>query len=338
MVPGVPLSPREQALGLWTGSEVLLLGGSDATPCPPGADCPADPSPLADGAALDPVTGRRRPIAASPVPLLGAQAVVAGPAAYVLPYDSRAELLVYRIDRNSWTRLPAPFDGRAGHQLLAAGDRVVAYQASDETGPGQDYLLDPRTGRWTALPADPLGAAFDRGMAWTGRELVLFDHELIPNPGADGPSLTRVAALDPDAGRWRRLPDAPMLATSPWLTAGGRLVNPALGGADGGEVGNWGRTYPFGGVLDPATGAWSPLPDPPPGDALASGARAGSAAVYIGLADFVLDVTTGSWQRVPAFPGGDSTGHTVVAAGDRMFVFGGARDGALLDAAWIWTP
>ncbi len=36
-LPGSPLSPRVQALGLWTGEEALIIGGSD-TPCPPNAD------------------------------------------------------------------------------------------------------------------------------------------------------------------------------------------------------------------------------------------------------------------------------------------------------------
>jgi hypothetical protein len=34
----------------------------------------------------------------------------------------------------------------------------------------------------------------------------------------------------------------------------GRLINPTLGDADGGEVGNWGRTYPYGGIFDPLRG------------------------------------------------------------------------------------
>jgi hypothetical protein len=58
----------------------------------------------------------------------------------------------------------------------------------------------------------------------------------------------------------------------------------------------------------------------------------------------VLDTTTGRWQTVPDLPGGDATGRTVVAAGVRMLVFGGARwgrsmdDVTLLDTTWIWTP
>jgi hypothetical protein len=344
-----PLGPREQALGLWTGREVLLIGGSDAEPCMPNADCAVDPTPLTDGAAYEPGTGRWRPLAASPVPLLGAQGVVLGPSAYVLPNAERPELFVHRIDRNTWTRLAVPFHPQHGYRLLAAGGRLVAYQSSDENAPGDDYVLDPATSAWTALPADPLGKAFNRGMAWSGRELMLFDHELIPHPGADGPALTRIAALDLTTGTWRRLPDAPMLSTGPWLLAGDRLVNPSLGGADGGRIGNWGRPYPNGGIVGTATGAWSALPDPPGGatldaEALGGGARTGTSAVFVGLTEYVLDTTTSTWQSVPALPGGRATGYTVVAAGGRMLVSGGARwgrsedDGTLLATTWIWTP
>lgn len=347
-MPGSPLGPREPALGLWTGREALFIGGSDATPCPPMADCPLDPTPLADGAALDPDTRRWRRIADSPEPLLElrVQGVMVGSTAYVLPEHSRPgappKLLAYQVDRNTWQQVPVPFNIGAGYVLVAAGDRLVAYRGTDDTAPGMDYVLDPPTSTWAALPDDPLGSAFERSMAWSGPELVLFDHELIPNPGAEKPTLTRVAALNLTTRSWRRLPDSPMLGTTPWIRATDRLVNPTLGGADGGQIGNWGRTYPYGGSIATATGQWSPLPNPPPGKS--AGAHTDTTAEYVGVEGNVLDLATGTWQRVPALPGGTTTGSTVVAAGARMLVFGGARwnrsqaDGTLLSNAWIWKP
>lgn len=337
-LPKSPLSPREAVLGLWTGREVLLIGGSDASPCPPNASCVGDPTPLADGAAYDPATTRWRKIADSPVPLTGGESAVVGGTAYVLPPDGK-ELLAYRIDGDAWARLPVPFGG--GYYLLAAGDRLVAYLGSEENGGGKDYVFEPRTATWSELPADPLNPAFDRAMAWTGSELVLFDHELVPNPGSEKPALTRAATLDLAAGSWRRLPDSEILGTGPWLAAGDELVNPMLGGADGGEVNGWGRTYPYGGGLAPATGAWSDLPTPPARDIASAGARTGGTAVYFGSEGVVLDTATGTWQPIPAIPGGDVTHRTVVAAGVRMLVFGGASfDGTptVVDDAWIWAP
>ncbi|WP_328472748.1 hypothetical protein OHA21_10725 [Actinoplanes sp. NBC_00393] len=338
-LPDSPLGPRDAALGLWTGSEVLLIGGSNGRPCPPAASCVKGPPPLTDGAAFDPATNRWRKIADSPVPLAFGQGVVIGSAAYILPDAGAEQLLVYQVDHDEWTRVPLPSSG--GYQLLAAGDRLVAYQNSDETRRGKDYLFDPRTATWSELPPDPLSAAYLRTMAWTGSELVLFDHETVPNPGSEKPSLTRAAALNLTTGSWRRLPDSTILGTGPWLTAGDQLINPTLGGEDGGKVNNWGRIYPYGGSVAPSTGVWSPLPNPPAGTSTAAGARTGTTAVYLGNHGFVLDMTTGAWQPVPAIPGDDVTGRTVVAAGVRMMVFGGARwdpTPAVVADAWIWTP
>jgi hypothetical protein len=336
------MRPREAALGLWTGREVLLIGGSDETPCPPNADCPPDPTPLADGAAVDPHTGGWRRIADVPHPFAVGQGVLVGETAYILPVatgpTTHSGLLAYSIDEDSWRSLPVPFDAAAGYGLVSAGDRLVAYLGSVESGPGKDFVLDPRTATWQPLPADPLGPSFDRAMAWTGHELVLFDHELVPNPGAEKPTVTRAATLNLANSSWRRLPDSSILSTHPWLVAGGRLVNPTLGGADGGRIGNWGATYPYGGSLDPATGRWSTLPDPPAGVTHSAGARGDSTAVYVDVAGAVFDASTGEWIGVPTAPGGKVTGRTVVAAGTAMVIFGGARpDGALINQVWVWS-
>src|SRR5688572_28831883 len=67
-LPAPPLSPRVFPAGFWTVEEVVLVGGSDAPPCPPNASCtvPRTP-PLSDGAAYDPHAGTWRPIADAPV-------------------------------------------------------------------------------------------------------------------------------------------------------------------------------------------------------------------------------------------------------------------------------
>lgn len=347
-LPDSPLSHREQAVGLWTGTEVLLLGGSDAQPCPVNADCPMDPTPLRDGAAVDPGTGRWRRLADAPVPLLATSAVVAGQTAYLLPlpvWDRPAEdeVLAYDLAGDRWRRLPVPFRLADGYALVAVGERVIAYHGSDEAAEGSDYLWDPGTRRWQALPDDPLGPSFDRSAVWTGQEIVMFGRELVANPGAERPSVARAAALDLASGAWRALPDSQILSTAPWLVDGGRLINPTLGGADGGQVGNYGRVYPYGGVLEPATGRWAPLPDPPGVEAQQSaGAFAGATAVYPEADGPVLDTAGNRWLGIPAAPGGEVSGRSIVAAGRDLLVFGGASwasaDGTLLNGASVWSP
>ncbi|GAA2383083.1 hypothetical protein Cme02nite_64050 [Catellatospora methionotrophica] len=338
-LPGSPLSPRAMALGLWTGREALLIGGADQ-PCPPGADCAGDPSPLLAAAAVDPDSGRWRVLAEPPVALRWMQGAVVGGIAYVQGGTVGGEqaLLAYDIAADRWERAALP---ASGVTLVAGGDLLFAVRGSEETTPGPDYRYAPSTRSWSELPADPLGAGFDRSMAWTGKHLVLFDHELVPNPGADGPPVTRAAVFDPRGGTWRRLPDSQQLATGPWLVEGGKLIAPALGGADGGSVGNWGRTYANGGVLDPATGTWSALPNAPGGwHASAFGT---TSAVYADRPGPVLNAVTGQWGVIPPLPQDDVSDSTVVAAGNRLLVFGGAswpKEGKaeLSSRAWLWTP
>jgi hypothetical protein len=332
---------------------VLLIGGSTAPPCPPNASCvpPVMPS-LADGAAFDPQTRTWRRIADSPVSFEWAQAVVIRATAYLWipgsPGRANAEsaFLSYRPREDRWQKLALPA-GNADrfHGIVQAGDKVVAYAGTDERGEQPDLAFDPATGSWSELPPDPLSPSFDRSMAWSGQELLLFDHELVPSPGAEKPSITRAAALDLESGSWRRLPDSEILASGPWVIDHGRLINPTLGGADGGDN-NWGRTYPYGGILDPASGRWSALPNPPDGEEVfGSGVLTDSAGHYFGYRGWILDTATDSWIQVPPLDTDELvTERTVASAGADLLVFGGARwkaqsfDATLLDDAWIWSP
>jgi hypothetical protein len=353
-MPAGPLSPREGALGLWTGHEVLLIGGSDARPCPPNAECAVpDVPPLADGAAFDPRTREWHKIADAPVPVEWAQGLVVGTTAYLWIPDNPARpdaepgFLAYDIERNRWEELPLPPGNLEWLQgIVQAGERIVAYRGSDEQGERPDFLFDPARSSWSELPPDPLSPSFDRSMAWSGRELLLFEHKLVPNPGAEEPALTRAAALDLESASWRRLPDSEMLTTAPWVPDGNRLVNPTLGGADGGGVGNWGRSFPNGGILDADSGTWSPLPDPPGGDEeWASGVLTESGGQYFAYRGWILETSDNAWIEIPPLDTGELvTGRTVVAAQNDLLVFGGARwkansvDATLLADAWAWSP
>ena len=352
-VDGAPLGPREGATGVWTGEEVLLFGGRDARPCPPNADCvmPEKP-PLADGAAYRPATRQWRRLPDAPVGFQYADTVLIDDTVYLwipgvdeLPGAPRA-FLAYQTEQNRWHELPLPPDHtRAGYGVVATGDRIVFYAGSDETGERSDQVYNPARRAWTELPADPLSPSFDRTMVWAGDRLVLFDHELVANPGSERPAVTRAAVLDIAAGTWRRLPDSELLTTGPWIPVDGKLVNPSLGSADGGEVNNWGRTYPYGGILDPDTGEWSALPDPPEVEGV-GGVLTPSSGHFADHHGWVLDTATDRWIWIPEL---DDRGYvqsrTMVSAGRDLFLFGGARfadiesnDGELLNEAWSWSP
>ena len=358
-LPDPPLSPRETGLGLWTGSEVLFVGGSDADPCPPSASCiaPGEP-PLRDGAAFDPRLRTWRQIAPAPVGFSFGEGVVVRGVAYVLAHgevgrpDAPPAFLGYRVADDDWEELPLP-SGDGDRSIVATDEQVVAFTRSDEGSETPDLVFDPAANAWSELPDDPLPRSFDRTLAWSGRELVLFAHELVPQPGAREPSLVIAAALDLDSGQWRRLPDSEILGQGArWFELAGRLILPALGSADGGEVGNWGRPYPYGGILDPQRGEWSDLPerpreaDPSTGEELAAGVFAGRDADYFGYRGWILDAAAREWIAIPPLEDEDPviTGRTVATAGRDMLVFGGVRwagrslRGELLNDAWIWSP
>ena len=338
-LPAPPLSPRESAVALSIDGEAMFVGGSDADPCPPGADCNAPSAPpLRDGAAYDPGLRRWERIARAPVGLSFASSAALGRATYLLVPgepgrpDAPAAFLRYRRAGDRWTRLALPPDPRR-RSLVATGDEVVAYAGSDEGGALPDMVFDPSSGAWAELPDDPLPPSFDRTMAWSGRELVLFAHELVPQPGSREPSVVIAAAFDPARGTWRRLPDSEIAGGGArWFARDGRLILPGLG-RDG------------GGVLDVEADRWLPLPDGPHGDdEFSAGVVAGREADFWGAAGWILDAVAGEWIAVPPLHDGDETvtGAAVAAAGRDMIVFGGARWGdgqhaELLDDAWMWS-
>jgi hypothetical protein len=343
------LGPREAATAVWTGHEVLVLGG-DRSPCPPSADCvaPTDPPLRHQAAAYDPASDSWRLLAAPPVSLgFVQQPAVAGGIVYLLADagEGTTRLFGYDPKTDRWADA-APPPGDVGG-LVAVGDQVVAYQGSHENGVAPDTVYDPDKDTWIALPASPLGPASGRTMvALDDHRLVLLDLELVPNPYAERPLLYRAAVLDLADRSWQRLPDSEVVGIGNlWLRSGGLLVNPATESYDGGEVGNWGRSYPAGGILDPDTGRWSALPAtaPPQPQHQHVGTVAGDGVVVTG--NSVLHVRDRSWAALPDLPALHDVGSTATAwAGDRLFVWGGVRfdeahpAGQLRSAGWTWRP
>ncbi len=187
-VPPWPWGPREQAVAVWTGEEVLVWSGAGAAydplgrrwrklaPGPLGRRQPAAAvwtgeemllwgassygSRARDGAALDPVTHRWRSLARAPLALTDATAAWTGKEMIVLGA---------RLDGNNRSTVP-----RA---------RGMAY--------------DPASDRWRMIA--PFGLSPQASsVAWDGRELLAWDYEL------------RAGSYDPERNRWRALPRLPL--------------------------------------------------------------------------------------------------------------------------------
>lgn len=351
-LPESLLSPRYQTLAFWTGAEVLLLGGRDSPPCPPNADCvPPDEPAFRGGASFDPSSASWQRIADAPVPIgFASGAVVDGTLYLYVPgytweVDARTSFLSYDPGADRWEELPTPpLPEDMSVSLVAMDGQIAGFHGTQERGVRPDLVFDIGSRSWSELPRDPLVPSFDRWFVWSGDELILTAIEHVPNPGSEGPALYRAAAYDPTTASWRRLPDSEVVGYNPeWFWSGGRVVNPTTGSSDGGEVNGWDRSYPHGGMLDPATGAWSALPGSPPHeeDAL-TGLSLGSDGYAVSLDGWVLDTGAERWIPLSRPDGAATEAAAAVWAGDRLVLWGGVRwDGmepTILGDGWSWAP
>jgi hypothetical protein len=319
----------------WTGSEALFLGGDPSAPCPPSASCVAGPQDTTDGAAFDPDAGTWRTTATAPEPIAtySSHAVLGG---RIYLWGER-HLLSYDPSTDTWhssSTIPA---GVRATTLAVLGQHIVAVRYERPPGAAADVSYDPATNSWSTLPNDPLGASFDRSVTSTPNGLVLTGHELVANPGAHGPSVVRAAVLDAATMTWRRLPDSDQLGGAGFTWTGQRLVDPTLGGEDGGQVGNYGRTVPDGGTLDPASGRWGRLPHPPP--ASEKGWNVYALGTALSAADgWIYNDDARSWTRLDRPDRAPQRAGDAVWAGRELIVVGGVAGGVARSAgAWSRT-
>lgn len=339
-LPPSPLSARHEAAGGFVDGRFYVVGGWSDPPCPPSASClaPAEP-PHRDGASFDPSTGRWRLIAPAPTPVGGVlQMAAIGHELYLLTGDLRradspVTFLSYDPGADAWSSLPAP--PLEYPQLVAVGTTIVAVHWSDKPEAESDAAFDTRTRRWRRLPGDPLGPSSGRTAAWLGDRLLLAASDLVPHPGADRPPLTRLATLDQSLERWTTQPDSDIIGGYP-VWAADRVVFPLTGSEDGGKVGNWGRDYANGGILDPVTGTWTALPQPVNGHSGLEGVL-GTVGDRVLVGGQLLQPATRAWTRVPRSPWGQGyrSSQTIVTSPDAIFVWGGATEQDNLDEGYL---
>ena len=339
VVDDPPLSPRERPLTAYVGTEVLVLGGYTGPPCPPNADCAYEPTRTTDGAAYDGDGWRAVPDAPRPVSDWMPHAVT-GDQLHVLV---EGDLLTYDLSDQAWTEVPTP--GRmTGVELDADGDRLLFTAGSDENGVSPDRVLDTRTGEWSTLPDDPLGPSFDRMLTVTPSGLVLTAKGIGRDGGPEDPALVRAAVLRPGAEDWERFPDSDQLGGYRWGWTGERMVDPSLGGADGGEVNGYGRIIPYGGTLDPGTGRWTTLPDAP--EEWSGGWRVEALdGPVIAAEGWLYDDRTMTWTRLPRPDDAPEEPGPAVWTDDGLFVVGGldwsggnTSEDVYSTGAWVYPP
>lgn len=207
----------------------------------------------------------------------------------------------------AWTALPrAPLpDLRDVTGAWTGTEFIVAGDGQDGVGHAAAY--DPFARRWRTLAAPPSPRSGGQGYpqsVWTGTELVVWGggHREVYNLAED---------------RWREIPredrNAPGPAGFALVWTGSRVVGFGGGCCAGVES--------SGGILDPTTGRWSPLPKGPltarttsavwtgqevvfiAGEGLAPGSPAAAEQSVVPLRDVsAYNPTTGRWRSLPELP------------------------------------
>lgn len=346
-----PLSPRNEAQGVWTGSEVVVFGGNTQPACPV-CDYASYAETLHDGAAYNPATDTWRSIAPLPdeASYVGQAIAVDGDVVYYSLFDPDVtastqtyRLWHYDVAADVWSELPSPPPTPFAARIVAHGGDVLMYSGSDESAstPEPDQLLDLETATWSTLPDDPFDPSYDRQYVDVEGSLVLFAQSLAW--AADSANIPRImtASFDDATQTWTRLADGEQL-TAPFFADGPLAMSPLGGAANGGEVNGWSRYVPNGGSFDLSTNTWQPLPGDVPENAI--GAIGVTTSFFGGTSGSVLDVASGTWIAIPTMPAGldQQFGQTVVAAGHDLFTFGGGtgtvpgRADAVHDESYVW--
>ncbi len=152
-LPAAPLSPRAYAESVWTGQEVIVLGG-ETDPCPPTADCASPSKVLSDGAAYNPRTDSWREIPPAPVPVGSGDRLVVADGVVVLRdwRQGGSRWFTYEPDHNRWSRIDDVPEG-IGDLPSAYGSKVYALVG------GRVAVYDVRSFQWSMLPPEDHRAA-----------------------------------------------------------------------------------------------------------------------------------------------------------------------------------
>lgn len=218
-LPASPLPVLLVATGVWTGSELVIVGETSGETAPPAALAAAyDPARRVWRTLPSP--GKRTGVAeGTPVSVwTGTEMIVWG--------GSFQE--AYNPGTNRWRTLPTR------EELPHGGDFTVAWTGTEmllhgggaggETNPrGASYR--PATNTWTMLPASPLAGRYSGG-AWTGTELLIAGGtgDL---PNGDVTDYADGAAYRPADRSWRPVPALPAAGEADLVWNGSEVI--ALG-------------------------------------------------------------------------------------------------------------
>lgn len=326
------LTGRSGASSVWTGKELLVWGGSTLVT--------SENRWLADGAALDPVANRWRPLPPAPIgPRSEAATVWTGSEMVVWGGTANSQMLTdgaaFNPETHRW-RVIASQSSAGGIRPAAVWTGTEMLVMSSANAALGTSAYNPRTDRWRRL-APPPGALVMPypQVAWTGSEAVLVLSPSGPTgsagPGSRGsdtasPAPTVVRRSDPGASTAMPAPPGPPPPEPPRL--------PSAGGPN---------SNMFLASFSPDSNEWSRLP--------ALDMKDGSLPrlVWTGREVLVLqsalpsaafDPEQQTWRALQPVPDDASSfAHTAVWTGHLALLWSGGKQGLAFDPeadAW-WT-
>jgi hypothetical protein len=188
-LPAAPIAARYGATAVWTGSEMLVVGGlSDAVPA---ASRFGLQTAQREGAAYDPASNRWRRLPDAPVCVEGVgtwtrtELVVAGNCS-----GTPFQLAVFDPARNSWHRLPSPAEAS---EVVAVAGTLYAWNGGSNRG----EHFDAAAGKWSALPPLDEQRSISTIAGAFGDDLAVIGPKSPTAPGV------AVDLLAPGASAWR---------------------------------------------------------------------------------------------------------------------------------------
>jgi N-acetylneuraminic acid mutarotase len=243
---GAP-SARERHSAVWTGSQMIIWGGTTTTS-----------DDLGDGGIYNPSTGTWNLISASgsPTPRWQHKAVWTGSKMIIWGgYNSSGGSLntgsIYDPENGSWTAISttnAP-NARNRHGMVWTGSKVIVFGgcASENSPFGDGGIYDPSLDTWSSLSmTNGPSARTEPAVVWTGTEMIVWG-------GMDGSFVRKfdAYAYNPTTNQWRTLTSSPSTENRQYYSYVWDGSNLQIWG---GITSAWQNT---GSVFNPSSNSWS---------------------------------------------------------------------------------
>jgi hypothetical protein len=329
-LPPAPISSRIAPAAVWTGSEMVIWGGSTLVE-------PSGTAPLDDGAAFDLASGVWRPIAPAPIST-GSDAARVWTGTEMIIWggsnigESSSSGAAYHPSSDTWRTLPdAPIDPVARASALWTGQEVIFLNGARPNDSGsleptaQAAAYNPSTNQWRRL-AEPPGTALGPypQAVWIGGSILTIldapNFEIGQRVEANTSlSDTVLARYDLSSDTWRIVDDSTTAIALLAIPDTEPATVAALRQSADTPVDVLDNT---GEVIGQLAGRPITLPGTVP---LSTGVWVGDEALFWsgGTTGWAFNPTTEVWRT---FPAGDLTPRVdgvVLAAGDTLLAWGG---------------